>query len=125
MDILESIADSFLALDREGRVTFITTRACEILGKASSEILHRKLSESVPHLQDSEFCLSIEKSLSDQTPLRFEHFESRISRWFEHQTYLTENGGIAVYGRDITARRRLEDALRSSENRFRRLVDSN
>lgn len=34
-------------------------------------------------------------------------------------------GGIAVYGRDITARRRLEEALRASEDRFRKLVDSN
>jgi PAS domain S-box-containing protein len=125
MDILESIADSFLALDRDGRVTFITSRACEILGKPSSEILHRKLRESVPHLQQSELCLGVEKSLSDQAPLRFEHFDSGMNRWFEHQTYITEDGGVAVYGRDITARRRLEAALRSSENRFRRLVDSN
>ncbi len=125
MDILESIADSFLALDSDGCVSFITARACEILGLPASQILHSKLSESVPDCQSSEFYQGIEKSLLERVPLRFEHFEPKVNRWFEHQTYVTEEGGIAVYGRDITARRRLEDALRSSENRFRRLMDSN
>jgi PAS domain S-box-containing protein len=125
MDILESIADSFFALNAEGRITFVTARACELLGQPSESVLHRKLDEILSDELESAFYKRITASLADRLPVRFEQFNRRLSRWFEHQTYVSDDGGIAVYGRDITARRRVEDALRASENRLRRFVDAN
>src|SRR5262245_28752174 len=121
--ILESIADSFFVLDSGGRFAFVTSKACELLGRTAPEILGQTVSEAFPDHQNSDLLRQIEQSLRDRTPARFEHFDPALNRWFEQQTYLNHDGGIAVYGRDVTARRRLEEALRASEDRFRRLVD--
>ncbi len=123
--ILESIADSFFVLDSGGKFAFVTPKAEQLLGRPSAELIGQSFSEALPEERRSDLFLSIETSLRERTPVRFEHFQPTLSRWFEQQTYITGDGGIAVYGRDITSRRRLEDALRASEERFRRLMDSN
>src|SRR5437016_5838149 len=123
--ILESIADSFFVLDADGKFAFVTPKAEQLLGRPSAELLGKSFAEALPEETRSDLFLSIENSLRDRAPIRFEHFQSTLSRWFEQQTYITSDGGLAVYGRDITSRRRLEDALRASEERFRRLMDSN
>jgi PAS domain S-box-containing protein len=123
--ILESIADSFFVLDSGGRFAFVTSKACELLGRPSSEILGKTVAEAFPEEPGSEFLRSIEQAFRHRAPARFEHFRPQLNRWFEQQVYVNHDGGIAVYGRDVTARRRLEEALRASEDRFRRLVDAN
>ena len=52
--------------------------------------------------------------LKDLGPRR-EHFHEKLNQWFEVQAYPNPNGGNTVLVRDITASRRLQDALRASE----------
>src|SRR5215468_6593807 len=123
--ILESIADSFFVLDPAGRFAFVTPKAGELLGRPAAEILGKTFVDAFPEQCDSDLFRWIEKSRVEQSSTRFEHFQPALNRWFEQQTYVNPDGGIAVYGRDVTSRHRLEEALRDSEERFRRLVESN
>jgi PAS domain S-box-containing protein len=123
--ILESIADSLFVLDGDGRFAFVNSEAAEFLGLQGDELLGKKFSEVLREENNSELSRAIEASLRDRSSRRLEHFHEATNSWLEQQICLNKDGGIAVLGRDITSRRRLEDALRASEERFRRLTDSN
>src|ERR1041385_1746001 len=110
--ILESIADSFFALDCEGRFRFATSTAGELLGKPAADLIGHAFSDADPALHDTELHTSIMRALRDHSPARFDQFHSRSNRWFEHQIYVQPDGGIAVHGRDITKQKRAEVRLR-------------
>src|SRR5437899_1446911 len=106
-EILAKISDGLAVLDQNSQVTFANDKASQILQTAE------------PAFHDR-----IQQALHDGIVTRFELFHDSLQRWFEHQTYPNSDGGLTVFSRDITSRRRLEDALRASEERFRRLIDS-
>src|ERR1051326_2441480 len=106
-DILAKITDGLYVLDATGQVIFANEKASQILAAAEPEF-HDRIARALP-----------EGIIS-----RFESFHHSLKRWFEHQTSPNPDGGLTVFSRDITSRRRLEDALRASEERFRRLMDS-
>src|SRR5436190_648109 len=107
-DILTKISDGLCVLDKDRQVIFVNDKASQILETA-----------------DESFHVRIAQSLTDKVPVRFDHLHASMKRWFEHQTYPNADGGLTLFSRDITARHRLEEALRASEERFRRLMDSN
>src|SRR5437867_8512636 len=107
-DILSKINDGVCILDKDRQVTFANDKASQILETA-----------------DQVFRCRLAQALTDQVCVRFEHLNVSMQRWFEHQTYPSADGGLTLFSRDITSRHRLEEALRASEDRFRRLIDSN
>jgi len=107
-DILSKISDGFCVFDKALLVTYANDKARRILNTA-----------------DTAFHERIGHALNDKAPVRFEHFHASMKLWFEHQTYPGADGGLTLFSRDITSRHRLEEALRASEERFRRLMDAN
>jgi PAS domain S-box-containing protein len=107
-DVLSKISDGLCVLDKSRQVTFVNDKASQILETA-----------------DDGFHYRITQALKDAVPMRFAHFHASMKRWFEHQTYPNADGGLTLFSHDITSRHRLEEALRASEERFRRLIDSN
>src|SRR6267142_3672868 len=105
-EILARIADGLCVFDEAGRLRFANEKASRLLAEAD-EVFHARISR-----------LREERSSS-----RFEHFHSENNRWFEHQTHPDADGGMTIFSRDVTSRHRLEEALRSSEERFRRVAE--
>src|SRR6516162_897633 len=108
--ILESIADSLFVLDSDGRLVFVTSKAAEFLGLPADDLIGKRFLEALPEQRNSELSEAIDASLRDRSPRRFEHFHEATNCWFEQQICIHNDGGVAVFGRDITSRRRLEDA---------------
>ena len=106
-DILAKISDGLCVFDTNGQVIFANDRASQILEMVSQVFQDR-----------------IRQALREKAVTRFESFHETLKRWFEHQTYPNADGGLTVFSRDVTSRRRLEEALRASEERFQRLMDS-
>jgi len=123
--ILDGITDSFFVLDRKGTFTVVTRKAEQMLGHNRADLIGRSLREGLSSRHATEFDFRIERALEDQTPSEFEQFSPTVNCWMEHQIYPIADGGIVVHSRDITARHRLEESLRASEERFQKLVDAN
>jgi len=107
-EILGQLNDGICVLTRERQVSFMNEKASKILETA-----------------DAAFHEKIGNAMKTQAMTRFEHFHAPLNRWFEHRAHPNADGGVTLISDDITSRRRVEDALRASEERFRRLIESN
>jgi PAS domain S-box-containing protein len=107
-EILGKINDGICVFASNGEVEYVNDKAFQLL-KAGEEEFHQKL-----------------KAVFDaRVARRFEQFHASINRWFEHQTYPDGTGRLTLVSRDVTSRHRMEQALRASEERFRRVIESN
>jgi len=106
--ILDQINDGICVLDRSQQISFVNKKASQIL-EAADDTFHKRIGDA----------------LTERSVLRFEYFHAPLNRWFEHHTYPNSDDGLTVISRDTTSRHRVEEALRASEERFRRVVESN
>lgn len=119
--LLDSITDGFYALDREWRFTYVNQRALELIGMRREELLGKTLWETFPMLEGTIFQQQYERAMHRQCMTIVEGFSPATKLWVEARAYPTPSG-LAINFRDIGERKRVEAALRQSEERYRAFV---
>ncbi|MGB7788164.1 PAS domain S-box protein [Methanoregula sp.] len=129
------IAGVMLAvIDRAGKVTLINRKGCEILGYAEDEILGSNwVDEFVPEESRDEVRKVLEQITTGrisspgyrESVVLTKAKEKRIIA-FQNTIVTGPEGtdGILFSGQDITVQKKMEDALRESEERFRNLIQN-
>ncbi|MDZ8052634.1 MAG: ATP-binding protein [Aulosira sp. ZfuCHP01] len=122
-NILESITDAFVAFDREWHYTYANEQATRLLEKSQEELLGKQVWQEVfPELVPSLGYEKLHYAVKEKVSVVFEEFVEPMDKWLEIHAYPSSDG-VAVYFRDITARKRAEAALSASEERFRAIVN--
>ena len=119
--ILESINDCFYALDEEFRFAYVNSQTEDYFGIPKERMLGRVYTEVLPQTRGQEILLRQQEAMAARKTVRFETRSPTTGKWVELNVY-PAGDGLSVYFRDVTERRRSQEALRRSEERFRAIV---
>ena len=117
---LDRMADGFIAVDREWRVTFVNERVSELLGRDNIPERGTSLWDAYPGLEDSPFGETYHHALDTGEQQTVEAYYDHLDGWFRATVY-PDDDGLSIYFQDVTQRRRLEEDLRR-ENELREQV---
>ena len=114
LHILDSMSDAFYSLDREWRFTSVNRAAELITGRSKEALLGRNIWDVYPAAIGMPFHEAFVRAARDRVPVAVEQPFSHFGTWAAFQAYPTREG-LAVFARDVTERKRLEEQLRQSQ----------
>ena len=121
--ILESITDGFLAFDRDWRFTYVNAEAERLTGLSRADVIGRDFWETFPGSYESELGARYRATVAEQVTAEFETLYEPWGRWFEIRAYPSKGGGLSVYFRDVTDRKRHLDRERQRTEQLRKLAE--
>ena len=110
--LLESITDAFFALDRAWRFTYVNQRALDYYGKTRDQLLGHSIWDVFPAAAGTQIQEQYEQVLRTQSSAAFEMKSVLTGRWVDIRVFPAAQG-LAVYFRDVSARRRAEEKLQA------------
>lgn len=117
-EILETMSDGFLALDRQWRYVYVNRAAEQFTGLCREDMLGRTQWELFPEIIGSQFELVCRRAMDEHVKGEVENYYRRVDGWFFESVYPTTEG-IAVRVQNITERKRSAEPPWQSEERFR------
>jgi diguanylate cyclase (GGDEF)-like protein/PAS domain S-box-containing protein len=117
-NILESITDAFLTVDREWTFQYVNAEAGRIMGHAPEDLVGRNAWEMFPGGLGTEFEHEFGRAMEEHVSTSLEAYYEPLGAWLDIRVYPT-NEGLALYFHDITERRELTERLRAQEASLR------
>ncbi|MDF2774511.1 MAG: ATP-binding region ATPase domain protein [Geminicoccaceae bacterium] len=114
-EILESIADPFVVQDAEWRFRYINAKAAEVLGAgrhSADDLIGKIVWEVYPAVVGTPVEREMRRAAAEKLPRSFEARSSNGYQWSLLYCYPLPDGGLATQWKDITERKRAEEAAR-------------
>jgi PAS domain S-box-containing protein len=118
--VLESITDAFVAVDRDWLFTYVNERALNRMRARKGtplrreDVIGRSMWELFPEALETEVQRQYELAMRERRAVSFETFFAYSGEWIEAHAY-PSGSGLAIYYRDVSARRRAEEAMRAAQ----------
>ena len=112
-NILESISDGFAAFDKKWRCTYLNDKAIE-LSRISARIFWARTYGIFSQIVRDPFTTDCAARWKTGFPAHFEEHYAPFDIWLEIHAYPTKDG-LAIFGRDVTERRRFNERLQQTQ----------
>lgn len=110
-NILESITDAFITIDREFRYTFANGEALRMLKRTRDQLMGRVMWEEFPEAIGTEFDRGYRLAMDAEGATNFEAFFEPWDAWIGVHCFPSDTG-LSISFSDVTQRRRDQSALR-------------
>jgi PAS domain S-box-containing protein len=110
-DVISSIGDGFMILDREWRFRYVNTTALRLIGRAGDDVIGLNIWEEFPEAVGTDFDRYYSSVLETGQSQSFVAYFAPLERWFEVSAHATREG-LAVYFRDYTDEYKRQRRLR-------------
>ncbi len=103
---LDSITDAIVTVDAGWKMTFVNREAERLLQRPRKELLGADMWTEFPESRGTLFEQHYLLALAEMRTVEFEAFYEPLQAWLELRVYPSAQGGITIYFRDVTGRRR-------------------
>jgi sigma-B regulation protein RsbU (phosphoserine phosphatase) len=124
VEVLESISDGFFALGADWRITLVNQNYERTTGKSRAETVGRVFWEVFPEANDpvSDFYQAYHRCMRERKEVQLLDYYPPLDLWTDVRAFPTADGGIAVFFRDVTAERQVEDGLKRQADFEKQLI---
>lgn len=116
LEVMEH-GEALLVLDADFRIVLVNENQERISGTRREESLGRRLWEVWPLAAhpENKYWSEYHRVMRERVPVHFEEYYAPRDLWTDVSAYPTRDGGLALFFRDISERKRQEARLRAEE----------
>jgi PAS domain S-box-containing protein len=123
--VLDSITEGYFVLDDQFRFVEVNAAAHRLVfaDRPVADLIGRGFWDVYPQGKGTEFYTQYRRAVFEQVPVHFEARSRIVDKWFEAHAY-PRGGRLEVYIRDVTDRKRAEEALARTRLQFQRMAEA-
>jgi PAS domain S-box-containing protein len=118
---LLDLGDAFVEVDRDWRCVRVNANYEKLSRKTRTELIGRVLWDVFPESAhpDSQYWREYRRCMDERVPVQFDEYYGPLDLWTGVSAYPTSEGGVAIFVRDVTDRKRAEMALLDANEKLR------
>ena len=123
--VIEGMREGFILLDREFRILAMNAEGERVEKRPREALIGRTHWEAWPGSEEDELGRHYKRAMAERVPVSFDHryvWPDGRAAWIEMRAY-PSGDGLAIFYRDVTARKEAEARLRESEDHYRHAVE--
>nr|WP_165356606.1 PAS domain-containing protein [Sphingosinicella sp. BN140058] len=124
--VLENMAEGFVLLDRDFRIVDINPEGLRLEGRPRSDFIGKTHWEAWPGTEESALGTLYRQAMAERIPIVTEHrytWSDGRSAWVDMRAY-PSGEGLALFFRDVSARRRTAELAREAAERVQLALDA-
>lgn len=116
-EIVSSLNDGFVVLDRNWRYVFANDAAARLLGVSKAALIGQEIWQLFPEARAMAIYDHCQRAMAEREAIEHDQYFAPLSRWYRHHIYPTAEG-IAMLFQDVSAQKQLEAQLSDERERY-------
>jgi PAS domain S-box-containing protein len=122
--MLSRITDGFSSLDKNWKYIYLNEKAGQLIARKPEDLLGKSIWEAFPDAVGKDFYNACQQAMKTQKYTHQEEYYPPLDEWFENHIYPSPDG-VSIFFRNISERKKAEKEIKSSEEKYKLLFESN